>query len=544
MSVLNPKIFDSLPEHCKTKLQPYENNLKMADGHNVRPLGTVKLPLLIDNQYIYQIFVIADIDIPIVLGYDFMYNNQCVIDVPNKNILLNSQTVDCHLESQIPSLFKISIDEQVTIPPNSETIIHALPNEKLPYGTTMILDNTSQSFKNKGVLVAKSICTFKGDNLPLRVMNLTDLPQTLYKNTCAGTAETICSENILGNINAEPELVLPEHMQVVMEKCKKALITSPILTYPCIDKEFILDTDASGTGVGAVLSQINDEGKECVIAYFSRTLSKHCDTRDVTEVSFQIENPTIRAINMLDENEIEETPIVTNWFNNKTPDEFKQAQLDDPIISQILTWKKSPEKPKWPEISHLSQHHKTYWSQWERLTVVEGILYRKWENTTTNDINLQYVLPCADRNRVLLLLHNDQLGGHLGFKRTIARIRHRFYWAGYTSFVERWCKRCTECQKRNQPSHHTRGQMKSYIVGEPMERVSLDILGPVTRTYKDLTMTRTITTCTLEEPIITTPEEPITTTPEEPITTTPEEPITTTPEEPNTTHQDEILKFP
>ncbi|CAC5421618.1 Retrovirus-related Pol polyprotein from transposon 17.6 [Mytilus coruscus] len=149
-----------------------------------------------------------------------------------------------------------------------------------------------------------------------------------------------------------------------------------------------------------------------------------------------------------------------------------------------LTWKKSSDKPKWPEISHLSQHHKTYWSQWDRLTVVDGILYRKWENTTTNDINLQYVLPSADRNRVLLLLHNDQLGGHLGFKRTIARIRHRFYWAGYASFVERWCKRCTECQKRNQPSHHTRGQMKTYIVGEPLERVSLDILGPVTQTYK------------------------------------------------------------
>ncbi|CAC5421252.1 unnamed protein product [Mytilus coruscus] len=87
----------------------------------------------------------------------------------------------------------------------------------------MILDNTSQSFKNKGVIVAKSICTFKGDNLPLRVMNVTDFPQTLYKNTCAGIAETVCSENILGNINAEPDLVLPEHMQVVMEKCENNL---------------------------------------------------------------------------------------------------------------------------------------------------------------------------------------------------------------------------------------------------------------------------------------------------------------------------------
>ncbi|VDI47101.1 Hypothetical predicted protein [Mytilus galloprovincialis] len=288
----------------------------------------------------------------------------------------------------------------------------------------MILDNTSQSFKNKGVLVAKSICTFKGDNLPLRVMNLTDLPQTLYKNTCAGTAETICSENILGNINAEPELVLPEHMQVVMEKCKSNLKTDQC--------KIVVDLLTKYSGAFAMSK--NDLGRTDIIQHKINTgnahpikqnprrvplaqrkevdeeiqrmldggIIRHSQSpwsspivvvrkkdQDVTEVSFQIENPTIRAINMLDENEIEETPIVTNWFNNKTPDEFKQAQLDDPIISQILTWKKSPEKPKWPEISHLSQHHKTYWSQWERLTVVEGILYRKWENTTTNDINLQ-----------------------------------------------------------------------------------------------------------------------------------------------------------
>ncbi|CAC5398215.1 unnamed protein product [Mytilus coruscus] len=119
--------------------------------------------------------------------------------------------------------------------------------------------------------------------------------------------------------------------------------------------------------------------------------------------------------------------------------------------------------------------------------------YRKWENTTTNDENLQYVLPSADRNSVLLLLHNDKLAGHLGFKSTIARIRQRLYWAGYTHFVDRWSKRCTECQKRNQPSHHTRGQMKTYIVGEPLERISIGILGPVTRPYKGNTYVIVVT---------------------------------------------------
>ncbi|GBO03463.1 hypothetical protein AVEN_235821-1 [Araneus ventricosus] len=60
------------------------------------------------------------------------------------------------------------------------------------------------------------------------------------------------------------------------------MTTSPVLTYPRTDKEFILDTDASNEGTGAVLSQkIGNE--ECVIAYFSRSLGKpernYCVTR-------------------------------------------------------------------------------------------------------------------------------------------------------------------------------------------------------------------------------------------------------------------------
>ncbi|GBN05090.1 Retrovirus-related Pol polyprotein from transposon 297 [Araneus ventricosus] len=55
-----------------------------------------------------------------------------------------------------------------------------------------------------------------------------------------------------------------------------------ILTYHRTDKEFILDTDASNEGIGAVLSQkIGNE--ECVIAYFSKSLGKpernYCVTR-------------------------------------------------------------------------------------------------------------------------------------------------------------------------------------------------------------------------------------------------------------------------
>ena len=63
---------------------------------------------------------------------------------------------------------------------------------------------------------------------------------------------------------------------------KAALTTTPVLAFPTPSDPFVLDTDASNTGTGAVLSQVQD-GQEKVIAYHSRTLSKsernYCVTR-------------------------------------------------------------------------------------------------------------------------------------------------------------------------------------------------------------------------------------------------------------------------
>ena len=63
---------------------------------------------------------------------------------------------------------------------------------------------------------------------------------------------------------------------------KNRLVSAPVLGYPRPEGKFILDTDASGFGIGAVLSQEQD-GQERVIAYGSRSLSKaernYCVTR-------------------------------------------------------------------------------------------------------------------------------------------------------------------------------------------------------------------------------------------------------------------------
>ena len=63
---------------------------------------------------------------------------------------------------------------------------------------------------------------------------------------------------------------------------KTALVSAPILGYPIPGLPYILDTDASNWGAGAVLSQIQD-GQERVVAYFSKSFCaaerNYCTTR-------------------------------------------------------------------------------------------------------------------------------------------------------------------------------------------------------------------------------------------------------------------------
>ena len=54
-------------------------------------------------------------------------------------------------------------------------------------------------------------------------------------------------------------------------KLKERLVTAPILAYPSFHRPFLLQTDFCATGLGAVLAQLDDEGKECVVSYASRS---------------------------------------------------------------------------------------------------------------------------------------------------------------------------------------------------------------------------------------------------------------------------------
>ena len=72
---------------------------------------------------------------------------------------------------------------------------------------------------------------------------------------------------------SEPEKIIwtPQSIQA-FNKLKEILLSAPVMRNLDFSCPFILQTDASEVGVGAVLSQTDTEGYEHPVAYFSRKL--------------------------------------------------------------------------------------------------------------------------------------------------------------------------------------------------------------------------------------------------------------------------------
>ena len=77
--------------------------------------------------------------------------------------------------------------------------------------------------------------------------------------------------------------VWTEKCQTAFDHIKKMLVSSPTLRYPNFEREFIVMTDASNVGLGAVLSQVDDNKVEYAISYASRALSAEERNYSTTE---------------------------------------------------------------------------------------------------------------------------------------------------------------------------------------------------------------------------------------------------------------------
>ena len=71
------------------------------------------------------------------------------------------------------------------------------------------------------------------------------------------------------------QVSLSEEALEAFKALKQACMNSPVLAFADYTKDFLLETDASREGLGAVLSQKQEDGWFHLVAYGSQALTMH-----------------------------------------------------------------------------------------------------------------------------------------------------------------------------------------------------------------------------------------------------------------------------
>ena len=300
-----------------------------------------------------------------------------------------------------------------------------------------------------------------------------------------------------------------EEAEMAFQNLKSAMSNPPVLALPNFDKLFVVECDASGVGLGAVLMQ---EGR--AIAFHSQALkgrSLALSTYEkellalVTAVqrwrpylvgnSFLVRTDQ-QSLKYILEQKIG-TPAQQKWITkllgyafiveykkgkeNVVADALSRQVPSDEISSQngVLCMISFPT-PDW-----LAQLKSSYATDAHVKSILEAFQSGKegpkgfsMHNGLLLYKGRMYVGSCeALKTAILQQVHDGPWGGHSGVLKTLHRVQRDFYWPGLKSDVRKYVRECDTCQRLKHETCHPAGLLQPLPIPErPWVAVSMDFV--------------------------------------------------------------------
>ena len=316
---------------------------------------------------------------------------------------------------------------------------------------------------------------------------------------------------------------------------KSMLIQAPILAFPNFTSAaapFLLQTDASAVGLGAVLEQggrviayasrtlssaeqqYSTIQKECLAAVFAlkqfrhyllgrsfQLLTDHAPLQWLSaqkmegllcrwalamqEYSFQIVyrkgslHANADALSRSPLHTSSKSAAMTSLHNLTVC--MKDAQQSDRVFLQIYQMLlSSPDKPPKDPVWKQSPLRR-YAQLWHQLCIVDDVICRTYCPSPASDCVTVPLVPPSLRQHSLKEAHDIPSAGHQGYLKTLSRLQQQAYWAGMASDVQQYCQQCNKCQMSKLPSP-TQAPLQNVPIGNPWEMLAVDILEvPISR---------------------------------------------------------------
>ena len=171
--------------------------------------------------------------------------------------------------------------------------------------------------------------------------------------------------------------------------------------------------------------------------------------------------------------------LATTWIGEKTVADLQNAQSNDTDIGPLLQAKMAGNRPTSQEMVTKSPAARHYWVLWDSLEVHNNVLYKRFVKKDGSGEYLQLVAPHSMKPEILFQMHDSVISGHLGCKKTKAKVLQKFYWYGLREDVALHIRKCDVCAADKKPVKKPRAPLGSLRTGAPGDCIATDYLGPL-----------------------------------------------------------------